>query len=128
MLSCCSLQVYDVRAFRKAHPGGAMFPSFFGGRDATLAFATYHCRAWPEAVMTPYYVGELDSSCTPVKVGKEYYELAALVKTALRGRSGFAPKSYFVKVCKCLQLFNLYSFTIRRRLQCVALGTQEACS
>jgi hypothetical protein len=87
-----------------------MFPSFFGGRDATLAFATYHCRAWPEAVMTPYYVGELDSSCVPVKVGKEYYQLAALVKTALRGRTGFAPKSYFVKVCNALQLLYLCSY------------------
>ena len=70
--------------------------------------------------MTPYYVGELDSSCVPVKVGKEYYELAALVKTALRGSTGFAPKSYFAKVCNTVTTVIVCSTS---KLQCSLLGS-----
>ncbi|KAG5176570.1 delta-4 desaturase [Tribonema minus] len=82
-LAIVGSQVFDVAAFSKAHPGGAMFPRLFGGHDATVAFATYHGRPWPAAVGARYAVGELAEGEKPVVIGKDYMELVGVVAALL---------------------------------------------
>jgi fatty acid desaturase (delta-4 desaturase) len=97
-LSVVGKYVYSVGDFAPKHPGGAMFPSFFGGKDATIAFATYHMRPWPETSMKKYLVGSLSDKETAITVGEDYYELAKLVRKELGPKGGFAPARYYFKV------------------------------
>lgn len=87
-------KIYDAARFRWEHPGGALFISMFGGRDATLAFQSYHMRPFPHKAMKEYLVGELDGEA--VSPDPELYELAKLVKPRFSHR-GFAPPSQLIK-------------------------------
>lgn len=90
--------VYDAKAFREEHPGGAHFVSLFGGRDATEAFMEYHRRAWPKARMSKFFVGSLAPSEKPTQPDEAYLRLCAEVNGLLpRGSGGFAPPSYWLK-------------------------------
>nr|ADG36330.1 delta-4 fatty acid desaturase [Diacronema viridis] len=90
--------VYDAKAFREEHPGGAHFVSLFGGRDATEAFMEYHRRAWPKARMSKFFVGSLAPSEKPTQVDEGYLRLCAEVNGLLpKGSGGFAPASYWLK-------------------------------
>ena len=90
--------VYDAKAFRDEHPGGAHFVSLFGGRDATEAFMEYHRRAWPKARMSKFFVGSLDASEKPTQADSAYLRLCAEVNALLpKGSGGFAPPSYWLK-------------------------------
>jgi fatty acid desaturase (delta-4 desaturase) len=94
-------RVYSAAKFRWEHPGGAVFVSMFGGRDATLAFQSYHSRAFPHADLTRrgFFEAELDGDSVPVVEDAAHRELAALVKPVLARRGGsFAPT---------LQLFKM---------------------
>lgn len=93
-------QVYDAARFRWAHPGGAQFVSAFGGRDATMAFQTYHMRRFPHKEMQKYLVGTLDASETPVEHDEEHLQISKAVRDALRKQrrgSGFAPALQWAK-------------------------------
>lgn len=87
-------KVYDAERFRWEHPGGALFISLFGGRDATLAFQSYHMRPFPHDAMKEYLVGELDGEV--VSPDPELYQLAKLVKPKVSHR-GFAPPPQLFK-------------------------------
>ena len=94
-------RVYDAAKFRWVHPGGAVFVSMFGGRDATLAFQSYHARPFPHASMTDrgFCVGTLDGSAVAVAEDAAHHELAALVKPVLAKRGGaFAPTAQLTKM------------------------------
>ncbi|KAJ8598110.1 hypothetical protein CTAYLR_009499 [Chrysophaeum taylorii] len=57
--------VYDAERFRWVHPGGPLFVSLFGGRDATLAFQSYHGRPFPHDKFKEYLLGTTSSSTKP---------------------------------------------------------------
>lgn len=90
--------VYDAKAFRSEHPGGAHFVSLFGGRDATEAFMEYHRRAWPKGRMNRFLKGSLAASEKPVAADEGYLRLCAEVDKVLpKSTGGFAPWSYWLK-------------------------------
>mmetsp|Transcript_6811 Transcript_6811/g.19845 ORF Transcript_6811/g.19845 Transcript_6811/m.19845 type:complete len:445 (+) Transcript_6811:79-1413(+) len=90
--------VYDAKAFRSEHPGGAHFVNLFGGRDATEAFMEYHRRAWPKARMSKFFKGSLAPAEKPVQADEGYLKLCAEVNELLpKGSGGFAPWSYWLK-------------------------------
>lgn len=91
-------EVYDAKAFRSEHPGGPMFISVFGGRDATEAFMEYHRRAWPKARMAHFKVGDLSPDETPISEPADYIELARLIDPIIAKTRGFAPPIYFAKL------------------------------
>merc|ERR1740138_123800 len=91
-------EVYDAKAFRSEHPGGPMFISVFGGRDATEAFLEYHRRSWPKARMASFKVGDLAPEETPVPEDKGFLELCRLTDKVIAKTRGFAPPAYFVKL------------------------------
>lgn len=83
-------KVYSASSFRWAHPGGALFVSIFGGRDATLAFQSYHMREFPVEKMRNYCVGSLAETEAVVRPDKEHLELSEKVTKHLKKRT-FAP-------------------------------------
>lgn len=90
-------RVYDASQFRWKHPGGPLFVSMFGGRDATLAFQSYHMREFPHEMMKKYLVGFLKGRT--VSPDKEHAELSKLIKSVVG--KGSAPNSQLVKAA-CL--------------------------
>eukprot|EP00633_Aureoumbra_lagunensis_P005994 CAMPEP_0197314496 /NCGR_PEP_ID=MMETSP0891-20130614/34237_1 /TAXON_ID=44058 ORGANISM="Aureoumbra lagunensis, Strain CCMP1510" /NCGR_SAMPLE_ID=MMETSP0891 /ASSEMBLY_ACC=CAM_ASM_000534 /LENGTH=239 /DNA_ID=CAMNT_0042802973 /DNA_START=38 /DNA_END=754 /DNA_ORIENTATION=+ len=89
-------KIYNADKFRWEHPGGAVFVSMFGGRDATLAFQSYHMREFPHSEMEKYLEGSLAASEQPVKMDKEHLELSKKVKSVLKQKT-FAPFSQLLK-------------------------------
>nr|A0PJ29.1 RecName: Full=Acyl-lipid (7-3)-desaturase; AltName: Full=Acyl-lipid 4-desaturase; AltName: Full=Delta-4 desaturase; Short=PsD4Des [Rebecca salina]AAY15136.1 delta-4 desaturase [Rebecca salina] len=119
--------VYDAKAFRSEHPGGAHFVSLFGGRDATEAFMEYHRRAWPKSRMSRFHVGSLASTEEPVAADEGYLQLCArIAKMVPSVSSGFAPASYWVKAglilgsAIALEAYMLYAG--KRLLPSIVLG------
>lgn len=43
--------VYSAKEFMPHHPGGPLFVSVFGGRDVTMAFQSYHLKAFNHEMM-----------------------------------------------------------------------------
>lgn len=92
-------KVYDAARFRWEHPGGAVFVSVFGGRDATLAFQSYHMRKFPFERMAPFLAGSLHGSEAPVDFCADHLALCAAVRPALaaNGNGSFAPRHQRIK-------------------------------
>eukprot|EP00629_Pelagomonadales_sp_RCC1024_P006059 CAMPEP_0119270150 /NCGR_PEP_ID=MMETSP1329-20130426/7266_1 /TAXON_ID=114041 /ORGANISM="Genus nov. species nov., Strain RCC1024" /LENGTH=468 /DNA_ID=CAMNT_0007270159 /DNA_START=130 /DNA_END=1532 /DNA_ORIENTATION=+ len=91
-------KVYDADRFQWAHPGGSLFVAMFGGRDGTLAFQSYHMRAFPHEKMRSYLVGSLDAREVPTREDPEHHALAARLRPTLAAAGGsFAPKHQKVK-------------------------------
>mmetsp|Transcript_26192 Transcript_26192/g.67678 ORF Transcript_26192/g.67678 Transcript_26192/m.67678 type:complete len:447 (-) Transcript_26192:356-1696(-) len=119
--------VYDAKAFRSEHPGGAHFVSLFGGRDATEAFMEYHRRAWPKARMERFHVGALAPTEKPIVADESYLQLCARVAKLIPAvGSGFAPAAYWVKAAlilgsaMALEAYMLYAG--KRLLPSIVLG------
>jgi len=91
-------KVYDAAAFQYAHPGGAVFVAMFGGRDGTLAFQSYHSRAFPHEKMAPYLRGNLAPTETPTEMDPAHHALSKELRTQLAARGGsFAPRFQIYK-------------------------------
>lgn len=86
-------RIYDASRYRWEHPGGPLFVSMFGGRDATLAFQSYHMREFPHENMKDYLVGFLKGDI--VSPDKEHSELSKLIKPVVG--KGCAPTSQLIK-------------------------------
>jgi fatty acid desaturase (delta-4 desaturase) len=90
-------EIYSAKGFRNSHPGGALFVSMFGGRDATEAFMEYHSRKFPRDLMASHLVGKLDASEKAMMNDENYLALAKEIFKLIPNR-GFAPSSYWVKL------------------------------
>ena len=90
-------EVYSAANFQHQHPGGSIFVSMFGGRDATEAFMEYHSRRSPRQRMAEHLVGTLSASEKATPVDEAYLELAKEVLAAVPNR-GFAPPRYWAKL------------------------------
>ncbi|KAJ8603759.1 hypothetical protein CTAYLR_000305 [Chrysophaeum taylorii] len=113
-------KVYDVSKFRSAHPGGPMFVSMFGGRDATLAFQTYHGRPFPHDKMKEYLVGSVDD---PVAPDPDLAELQVKVRAAVgAGRPSLAQKIKAVTLVVSAVLLELSCLWSRNWLKSCVLG------
>lgn len=91
---------YSVEEMAATHPGGDLFVKAFSGRDATVAFMSYHRRRFPHHKYGNLILQENRTE------DKEYLELCRLIDKVLPSKKSFAPSSYFIKV------FLFVSFTV----------------
>jgi len=111
-------EVYSAARFQSQHPGGAVFVSMFGGRDATEAFMEYHSREFPRQRMAEFLEGRLHPDDKPTPYDKDYLKLAREVLKDLPNR-GFAPAAYWVKLAVIMSAAvatEAYLFFVERSL------------
>ena len=96
---------YSVEKMAAIHPGGDLFVKAFAGRDATIAFMSYHRRLFPHHKYSEIQVKTEDTSA-------EYIELCNLIAQVVPSNKSFAPSSYFVKIFVLISLAKGLEFYI----------------
>ena len=96
---------YSVEKMAAIHPGGDLFVKAFAGRDATIAFMSYHRRLFPHHKYSEIQVKTEDTSA-------EYIELCNLIAQVVPSNKSFAPPSYFIKIFVLISLAKGLEFYI----------------
>ena len=96
---------YSVEKMAAIHPGGDLFVKAFAGRDATIAFMSYHRRLFPHH---KYSDIRAKTSGSP----EEYIELCNLIAQVVPSNKSFAPLSYFIKIFVLITLAKGLEFYI----------------
>lgn len=96
---------YSVEKMAAIHPGGDLFVKAFAGRDATIAFMSYHRRLFPHHKYSEIQVNIAGSPT-------EYIELCNLIAKVLPSNKSFAPTSYFIKIFVLISLATGLEFYI----------------
>jgi len=119
---------YSVEKMAAIHPGGELFVKAFAGRDATIAFLSYHRRQFPHHKFDLKSVDGVeaffDDKLSPTTRVKsivetckniEYIELCNLITQVVPLKQSYAPFSYFIKIFMlitttiCLELYIHYT-------------------
>ena len=96
---------YSVEKIAAIHPGGDLFVKAFAGRDATIAFMSYHRRLFPHH---KYVTKDIVLTGSPT----EYIELCNLIAQVVPTNKSFAPPSYFIKIFVLISLATGLEFYI----------------
>jgi len=92
-------KLYSTQKLADLHPGGPLFVKAFSGRDASLAFISYHRRNFPHSGRAKAALEGVDPSVDYTQEDHaDYMELCDRVGKVLPRMKSFAPWYYFIKV------------------------------
>ncbi|CAD8150575.1 unnamed protein product [Paramecium pentaurelia] len=106
-------KVYDVTSFLNSHPGGREFLLLNCGRDASLAFQSYHpFSEKPEKLLEKYLIGDLITTEWPTfKPDSGFYkECADRVKKYFQSK-GINPKTPIPGLIRAIPLWTCFFYT-----------------
>lgn len=92
-------KIYSAEKLSDLHPGGPLFIKAFSGRDASLAFLSYHRRQFPHGRVKDAFEKVDETVTYSTDDNKDFIELCERIDKVLPRMKSFAPWYFYVKVC-----------------------------